>query len=98
MKIHGNCRKGKIIGEGVKTNLIIAVDVLVESASAKQLELNNPLLFFLTVAARIQRQGEIWSSMCDWVQNFKTLNRHQLKGIKFHYRRNCKCSVSEKRE
>ena len=32
--------------------------------------------------------------MCDWVQNYKTLNRHQLKGIKFHYKRNCKCKVS----
>lgn len=89
-------QKREVLGEGVKTNLVIAVDVLVESVSAEQFELNNP--FFFNVAARIQRQGEIWSSMCDWVQTFKTLNRHQLKGIKFHYRRNCKCSVSEKRE
>lgn len=57
MKIHGNCRKEKIIGEGVKTNLIIAVDVLVESASAKQLELNNPLLFFFNCCSKNTEAG-----------------------------------------
>eukprot|EP00105_Crassostrea_gigas_P044476 XP_019928624.1 PREDICTED: metalloproteinase inhibitor 2-like isoform X2 [Crassostrea gigas] len=62
------------------------------SGAACGLHLNKGKTYILS--ARIQRQGEIWSSMCDWVQTFKTLNRHQLKGIKFHYRRNCKCSIS----
>lgn len=62
------------------------------SGAACGLTLNKGKTYILS--ARIQRQGEIWSSMCDWVQNYKTLNRHQLKGIKFFYKRNCKCSVS----
>lgn len=40
-------QKREVLGEGVKTNLIIAVDVLVESVSAEQFELNNPFFLML---------------------------------------------------
>ncbi|KAK3101362.1 hypothetical protein FSP39_003017 [Pinctada imbricata] len=45
------------------------------------------------ISARIQRR-EVWTSMCNWIQDYKTIKRHQMKGLKFHYKRNCHCEVS----
>lgn len=32
-------------------------------------------------------------SMCGWVQEYKTLNYHQKKGLNYYYKHNCNCSV-----
>lgn len=39
-------------------------------------------------------EGDYWINLCGWVQEYKTLNRQQIKGLKFFYGKNCQCKVS----
>ncbi|XP_048738748.1 metalloproteinase inhibitor 2-like isoform X2 [Ostrea edulis] len=89
VRIHRFFKGRELLGHNAKRVKYIHTSA---SGAACGLQLNKGKTYILS--ARIQRQREIWSSMCDWVQNYKTLNRHQLKGVKFYYKRNCKCLVS----
>lgn len=40
------------------------------------------------------RNNQLWINRCGWVQEYKTLNLHQKKFLKFKYKHNCDCKVT----
>lgn len=39
-------------------------------------------------------ENDYWINLCGWVQEYNTLTRKQIKGIKFFYGKNCNCRIA----
>ena len=60
-----------------------------DAACGIQLDLNKKYII-----GGYKVENDYWINLCGWVQEYKTLNRQQIKGIKFFYMKNCQCQIS----